>query len=75
MSGPSAKSLSNCLWAVAKHTDGRGVLNLSKFIGEAACPETTFLQAAAQYSTTGGVAAYKLPELPYGYSALGKPLS
>lgn len=66
MSGQAAKNLVGCL------KNGIGVINLSKFLGEAAaCPESTFLQAAAQYSTTGGVAAYKLPELPYGYSALG----
>lgn len=70
MSGQAAKNLVGCLSTVAKQ-NGSGVINLSKFLGEAACPESTFLQAAAQYSTTGGVAAYKLPELPYGYSALG----
>lgn len=63
----AAKNLVGCL-----KQNGSGVINLSKFLGEAAaCPESTFLQAAAQYSTTGGVAAYKLPELSYGYSALG----
>jgi len=49
-----------------------GVINLAKFLGKAACPESAYLQAAVQYSTSGGVAAYKLPELPYAYSALGK---
>jgi hypothetical protein len=48
-----------------------GVINLAKFLGKAACPEASYMQAAVQYSTGGGVAAYKLPELPYGYSALG----
>jgi Fe-Mn family superoxide dismutase len=31
--------------------------------------------AAAQFSTAGGVAAYKLPELPYAYSALEPVIS
>lgn len=48
-----------------------GVINLAKFLGKAACPEAATMQAAVQYSTAGGVAAYKLPELPYSYSALG----
>jgi superoxide dismutase len=48
-----------------------GVINLAKFLGKSACPEASYMQAAVQYSTGGGVAAYKLPELPYSYSALG----
>jgi hypothetical protein len=48
-----------------------GVINLATFLGKSACPEASYMQAAVQYSTGGGVAAYKLPELPYGYSALG----
>lgn len=49
----------------------RGVINLAKFMGKAACPEASFMQAAVQYSTDGALATYKLPELPYSYSALG----
>lgn len=49
-----------------------GVINLAKFLGKAAAPEASYMQAAVQYSTGGGVAAYTLPELPYAYSALGE---
>lgn len=45
------------------------VINLAKFLGQAANP-AYFMQSSAQYATAGGVAAYKLPELPYAYSAL-----
>lgn len=47
----------------------RGVLALSKFLGP--CAEALGpMQASLQYSTAGGVAKYKLPDLPYAYSAL-----
>jgi hypothetical protein len=51
------------------------VLSLSRFLGRAADPSAAFLQSAVGFSTAGGVAAYKLPELPYAYSALGACVS
>lgn len=56
--------------AVAAGTSG--VVNLARFLGRAAEPGAGFLQSALQFSTAGGVAAYKLPELQYAYSALGE---
>jgi Fe-Mn family superoxide dismutase len=50
------------------------VINLAKFLGQAANP-ANFMQVAAQFSTVGGVAAYKLPELAYAYSALEPVIS
>eukprot|EP00879_Flechtneria_rotunda_P001586 GHRR01001745.1.p1 GENE.GHRR01001745.1~~GHRR01001745.1.p1 ORF type:complete len:264 (+),score=77.91 GHRR01001745.1:89-793(+) len=47
----------------------KGVINLAKFLGRAADPANA-LQSAIQFSTVGGVAAYKLPNLPYSYDAL-----
>lgn len=55
-------------------SQGSKVINLAKFLGQAANP-SNFMQAAAQFSTVGGVAAYKLPELPYAYSALEPVIS
>lgn len=49
-----------------------GVINLTKFLGRAADPSASFMQSAVQYSSAGGAALYKLPELPYSYSALGE---
>ena len=47
------------------------VLSLGKFLGPAAeAVQAASFQAALEYSTVGGVAAYKLPDLPYAYSAL-----
>lgn len=44
-------------------------LNLARFLGQAAEAKGP-LQSALQFSTVGGVASYKLPDLPYDYSAL-----
>jgi hypothetical protein len=49
-----------------------GTLSLARFLGRAADPAASFMQAAVQYSTAGGVALYKLPDLPYAYAALGQ---
>ncbi len=43
------------------------VINLGRFLNEAAAPASS---AALQFSTSGGVASYKLPDLPYSYLAL-----
>ena len=47
------------------------VISLARFLPEAAIAAG----AAARFSTAGGVAAYKLPELPYAYSALEPVIS
>jgi superoxide dismutase len=47
------------------------LVSLSRFLPEAAVAAG----AAARFSTAGGVAAYKLPELPYAYSALEPVIS
>lgn len=47
------------------------VTSLARFLPEAALAAG----AAARFSTAGGVAAYKLPELPYAYSALEPVIS
>ena len=53
---------------------GSKVINLAKFIGQAGEAAGPFNQALT-YATSGGVAAYKLPELPYAYSALEPVIS
>ena len=51
-------------------------LSLGRFLGPAAeAAAGAPFQAALEYSTVGGVAAYKLPDLPYAYSALEPILS
>jgi Fe-Mn family superoxide dismutase len=53
---------------------GSKVINLARFLGqagEAAGPASQ----ALNYATSGGVATYKLPELPYAYSALEPVIS
>lgn len=47
------------------------LISLARFLPEAAVAAG----AAARFSTAGGVAAYKLPELPYAYSALEPVIS
>jgi Fe-Mn family superoxide dismutase len=47
------------------------VISLARFLPEAAVAAG----AAARFSTAGGVAAYKLPELPYAYTALEPVIS
>lgn len=47
------------------------LLSLGRFLPEAALAAG----AAARFSTAGGVAAYKLPELPYAYGALEPVIS
>ncbi|KAF8071255.1 Sod2 [Scenedesmus sp. PABB004] len=50
-----------------------GVIGLARFLGRAGAPCAG--GAAAAFSTAGGVAAYKLPELPYAYAALEPVIS
>jgi hypothetical protein len=51
------------------------VINLARFLGRAAEPAAAAQSSALQYSTVGGVAAYKLPDLPYEHSALEPVIS
>ncbi|WIA32351.1 hypothetical protein OEZ86_003186 [Tetradesmus obliquus] len=51
------------------------VINLARFLGRAAEPAAAAQSSALQYSTVGGVAAYKLPDLPYDHSALEPVIS
>lgn len=50
------------------------VINLAKFLGPAGQASGAFSEALT-YATSHGVAAYKLPDLPYGYSALEPVIS
>jgi hypothetical protein len=50
------------------------VINLAKFLGPAGEATGAFKEALT-YATSHGVAAYKLPDLPYGYSALEPVIS
>jgi hypothetical protein len=47
------------------------LISLARFLPEAAVAAG----AAARFSTAGGVAAYKLPDLPYAYAALEPVIS
>jgi superoxide dismutase len=51
------------------------VINLARFLGKAAEPAAAAHSSALHYSTVGGVAAYKLPDLPYAHSALEPVIS
>lgn len=53
----------------------KGVINLAKFLGSAGEAAPGPFQSALQFSSVGGVAQYKLPELPYSYSALEPVIS
>lgn len=44
----------------------------ARLVRTAVGQQTSLLQSAMPYSTAGGVSLYKLPELPYAYSALGE---
>lgn len=50
----------------------KGVVEVASQLWKTATRHSSLLQAAVPYSTAGGVSLYKLPELPYGYSALGE---
>lgn len=50
----------------------KGVVEVANLLWKTATRQSSLLQAAVPYSTAGGVALYKLPDLPYGYSALGE---
>jgi Fe-Mn family superoxide dismutase len=53
----------------------KGVVEVANQLWKTATRQSSLLQSAVPYSTAGGVSLYKLPELPYGYSALEPVIS